>query len=83
MSALEIPHFTRIVADSDFDGLCGAAILKKYNPEADIIFSHAAQVRNGSMDDYITHETVIIDLPFHQKCGWYLDHHQTNRREPS
>lgn len=79
MSALEIPHFTRIVADSDFDGLCGAAILKKYNPKADIMFSHAAQIRNGSMDDYITDETVIVDLPFHQKCGWYLDHHQTNR----
>ena len=26
-----IPEFKRIVADSDFDGLCGAAILKKYN----------------------------------------------------
>ena len=70
MSALEIPHFTRIVADSDFDGLCGAAILKKYNPKADIMFSHAAQIRNGSMDDYITDETVIVALPFHQNCGW-------------
>ena len=46
---------------------------------SDIIFSHAAQIRNGSMDEYINHETVIVDLPFHKKCGWYLDHHQTNR----
>ena len=82
MSELQIPQFIRIVADSDFDGLCGAAILKKYNPEAEIIFTHAAQIRNGSMDDYIDRETVIVDLPFHQNCGWYLDHHQTNRPTP-
>ena len=79
VSAQDIPHFTRVIADSDFDGLCGAAILKKYHPEAEIIFTHAAQIRNGSMDDYINNQTVIVDLPFHQKCGWYLDHHQTNR----
>jgi len=79
VSVLDIPNFTRIIADSDFDGLCGAAILKKYNPDAEIIFSHAALIRNGSMDDVMNKDTVIIDLPFHQNCGWYLDHHQTNK----
>ena len=79
VSVLGIPNFTRIIADSDFDGLCGAAILKKYNPDAEIIFSHAALIRNGSMDDVMNKDTVIIDLPFHQNCGWYLDHHQTNK----
>ena len=74
-----IPEFKRIVADSDFDGLCGAAILKKYNPNAEVIFSHAALIRSGSMDEHIDSETAIVDLPFHDNCGWYLDHHQTNK----
>ncbi len=79
MSAQEIPYFTRVVADSDFDGLCGAAILKKFNPSAEIIFSHAALIRNGAIDNEINKNTVIVDLPFHPNCGWYLDHHQTNK----
>ena len=79
MSAQEIPNFTRVVADSDFDGLCGAAILKKFNPSAEIIFSHAALIRNGAIDNEINKNTVIVDLPFHPNCGWYLDHHQTNK----
>ena len=79
MGAKEIPQFTKIVADSDFDGLIGAAILKAYNPAAEVKFSHAALVRNGNMDGEINASTVIVDLPFHQNCGWYLDHHQTNK----
>jgi len=79
MGEKEIPQFTKIVADSDFDGLIGAAILKAYNPAAEVKFSHAALVRNGNLDKEINASTVIVDLPFHQNCGWYLDHHQTNK----
>jgi oligoribonuclease NrnB/cAMP/cGMP phosphodiesterase (DHH superfamily) len=75
----QIPHFDRIIADSDLDGLCAAAILKAYNPSAEVIFSHAALVRSGQIDNLITPSTAIVDLPFHPNCGWYLDHHQTNR----
>ena len=82
MSINRIPHFTKIIADSDFDGLCGAAILKKYNPSAEVIFSHAALIRSGSVDELIDSETAIVDLPFHEKCGWYLDHHRTNKPSP-
>ena len=31
------------------------------------------------MDDKINSKTVIVDLPFHENSGWYLDHHQTNK----
>ena len=79
MRGKEIPQFTKIVADSDFDGLIGAAILKTYKSTAKVRFSHAALVRNGNMDQEIDASTVIVDLPFHQNCGWYLDHHQTNK----
>lgn len=79
MEKFSIPIFDRIVADSDLDGLCAAAVLKSYNPEAEVIFSHAALVRSGKIDDLITSSTAMVDLPFHPNCGWYLDHHQTNR----
>ncbi len=79
MDGINIPSFDRIIADSDLDGLCAAAVLKTYNPEAEVIFSHAALVRSGKIDNLITKSTAMVDLPFHPNCGWYLDHHQTNR----
>ncbi len=79
MDGADIPSFDRIIADSDLDGLCAAAVLKSFNPDAEVIFSHAALVRSGKMDDLITKSTAMVDLPFHPNCGWYLDHHQTNR----
>ena len=76
---IELPFFNRIIADSDLDGLCAAAILKSYNPDAEVVFSHAALIRSGRIDDVINHTTAMVDLPFHPNCGWYLDHHQTNK----
>ncbi len=75
----EVPFYARILADSDMDGLFGAAILKAYRPEAEVVFTHAAAVRSGLLDQLINRSTVLVDLPFHPACGWYLDHHLTNR----
>lgn len=77
-----LPNFKRIIADSDLDGLCAAAVLKAANPNAEVIFAHAALVRSGVMDSLIDENTAIVDLPFHENCGWYLDHHLTNRPNP-
>ena len=82
MELAGLPNFNRIVADSDLDGLCAAAVLKAANPNAQVVFAHAALVRSGAMDSYIDENTAIVDLPFHENCGWYLDHHQTNRPSP-
>ena len=75
----EVPQYTHIVADSDMDGLFGAAVLKAFRPEATVMFSHAAALRGGLVDDHIDRNTVLVDLPFHSACGWYVDHHLTNR----
>jgi hypothetical protein len=75
----EVPLYSRILADSDMDGLFGAAILKAYRPDAEVFFTHAAAVRSGLMDGQVDRSTVMVDLPFHPACGWYLDHHLTNR----
>ena len=77
--AAGIPEFNRIIADSDLDGLCAAAVLKAANPNAEVHFAHAALVRSGALDELIDRSTAMVDLPFHSQCGWYLDHHQTNR----
>ncbi len=75
----EVPPYTRILADSDMDGLFGAAVLKAFRPEATVMFSHAAALRGGLDDEHIDRNTVLVDLPFHPSCGWYVDHHLTNR----
>jgi len=79
----EVPAYTRIVADSDMDGLFGAAVLKAFRPEAEVMFSHAAALRGGLVDEHVDRSTVLVDLPFHPDCGWYVDHHLTNRPNAS
>jgi len=79
LAAAGLPNFKRIIADSDLDGLCAAAVLKSVNPNAEVIFAHAALIRSGAMDSQIDEKTAIVDLPFHENCGLYLDHHLTNR----
>ena len=77
MSVLD--GIVRVVADSDLDGLMAAAVLKASKPELDVHFAHPALLRAGSIDHLIDRETAICDLPFHEDCGLYLDHHLTNR----
>ena len=80
MSVLE--NITRVVADSDLDGLMAAAVLKSSKPELEVHFAHPALLRAGFLDDIIDRNTAICDLPFHPNCGLYLDHHLTNRPNP-
>ena len=72
-------NITRVVADSDLDGLMAAAVLKAAKPSIEVHFAHPALIRAGSIDHLIDKNTAICDLPFHENCGLYLDHHQTNR----
>ncbi|HIF16834.1 MAG TPA: hypothetical protein EYQ85_06245 [Candidatus Poseidoniales archaeon] len=72
-------NLQRIIADGDMDGLFAAVILRKHFPNAELRFSHPAEIRGGLIDDIIDRNTAICDLPFHPKCGLYLDHHETNR----
>ena len=69
----------KIIADGDLDGLIAASILKTYFINAKTTFSHPAEIRNGNLDEIIDINTAICDLPFHPKCGLYLDHHSTNK----
>ena len=73
----------RVVADSDLDGLMAAAVLKASKPDIEVHFAHPALLRSGNLDHLIDRQTAICDLPFHEDCGLYLDHHLTNRPTPA
>ena len=71
-----------IIADGDLDGLVAGAVLKTAWPDADVVFSHPAEIRSGFLDDIVDENTALCDLPFHPKCGLYIDHHAKGRQYP-
>ena len=73
----------RIVADGDLDGLLSAAIVRRVWEGIPVRFSHPAEVRRGGVDDWMTRETAVLDLPFHPQCGLHIDHHHTNKPTPA
>ena len=73
----------RVVADGDLDGLLSAAIVRRVWKDIPVRFSHPAEVRRGDVDDWMTRETAVLDLPFHPQCGLHIDHHLTNTPTPT
>ena len=68
----------KIITDSDLDGVVTAAILKRWWPNAEVIFGHPGNLRAGMMDEIIDRKTAICDLPRHPNCGLSIDHHKSN-----
>jgi len=68
----------RIVTDSDLDGVVTAAILRRWWPEAEVVFGHPGELRAGLLDGHIDRHTAVCDLPRHPDCGLSIDHHQSN-----
>ena len=68
----------KIITDSDLDGIVTAAILKRWWPNADVIFGHPGNLRAGMLDEIIDRNTAICDLPRHADCGLSIDHHKSN-----
>ena len=71
----------RIVTDSDLDGVVTGAILRRWWPDAEVIFGHPGELRAGVFDEMIDRWTAICDLPMHRNCGLSIDHHQSNKPE--
>ena len=68
----------KIITDSDLDGVVTAAILKRWWPDAEVIFGHPGNLRAGTMDEIIDRKTAICYLPRHPNCGLSIDHHKSN-----
>jgi len=79
MVTVEEIQIQRVVADGDLDGLLSAAILKRVWNDAEVRFSHPAEIRRGDVDEFIHEKTAVVDLPFHPNCGLHIDHHLTNK----
>ena len=73
----------RIVTDSDLDGVVTGAILRRWWPEAEIVFGHPGALRAGMLDEHIDRQTAVCDLPRHPACGLSIDHHQSNAPDDS
>lgn len=71
----------RIIVDSDFDGVICGALLRKVFPKVEIIQSKASEIQEGVIDHLITSKTLMADLRFSPKCGYFFDHHESNRPE--
>ena len=68
----------KIITDSDLDGVFTAAILKRWWPNAEVIFGHPGSLRAGMMDDIIDRKPAICVFPRHPICGLTIDHHKSN-----
>ena len=68
----------RIVTDSDLEGVVTGAMLRRWWPEAEVVFGHPGELRAGLLDDYMDRHTAVCALPRHPKCGLSIDHHQSN-----
>ena len=67
-----------IVTDSDLDGVVTGAILRRWWPEAEVVFGHPGELRAGLLDYCMDRHTAVCDLPRHPNCGLSIDHHQSN-----
>lgn len=81
MADVDELEITRILTDSDLDGVLSGAILLRRWPEAEVVFGHPGALKNGLYDDFIDDKTAICDLPYHPKCGLSIDHHLSNKPE--
>lgn len=69
----------RIIVDSDFDGVICGALLRKVFPKVEIIQSKASEIQEGKIDHLITDKTLMADLRYSPLCGYFFDHHESNR----
>ena len=52
----------KIITDSDLDGVVTAAILKRWWPDAEVIFGHPGNLRAGTMDEIIDRKLSLIHI---------------------
>jgi len=70
--------FTKLIVDSDADGIVCAALLLRVFPGLKIVFSSPSQVQDRKTEFNADPHTIVADLPFINGCGLYFDHHESN-----
>jgi nanoRNase/pAp phosphatase (c-di-AMP/oligoRNAs hydrolase) len=72
----------RIVTRPDFDGIVCAALLQDFIPETagqGIYWVEPGSIQNRQVS--INEGDILANLPYHEQCTMWFDHHVTNRIE--
>jgi hypothetical protein len=68
----------RIVTRPDFDGVVCAALIQAVEPiDRPILWAAPNDMQKGRV--LISADDIIANLPFHENCALWFDHHYTNR----
>src|SRR3989304_7289668 len=70
---------TKLLIDSDLDGILCGAMLRIVYPKAEVITADATAIQMGEFNSRIDKNTVICDLKYVEGCGLYFDHHISNK----
>jgi len=66
----------RLVTRADFDGLVCGALITKFEPIDSYLFVEPKFMQDGLVE--IRAGDIITNLPYHQNCTLWFDHHITN-----
>jgi len=73
-----VGKFTKLLIDSDIDGMTCAAMILRVFPGLEVHYSGPNIIQNGKETLAVDEKTIITDLPFIKGCGLYFDHHESN-----
>lgn len=75
-------YFMRIVTRPDFDGIvCAALLYEAEKIDQPTLWVQPSDMQKGNVP--IESTDIIANLPYHEKCGLWFDHHVTNRPNKS
>lgn len=70
---------SKIVVDSDMDGLTCAAMLKLVYPDAAVFQTDSTEMVEGKWDHLLGADTATADLHYRAGVGLYFDHHESSK----
>ena len=65
----------RLVTRSDFDSIVSAALLRELGIVDDIFFTHQKDLQDGKVT--VTKNDILVNVPYVEGCGLWLDHHSS------
>lgn len=66
-----------VVTHTDLDGLASAYFIKKHVKINEVYFAQPNQINQGTIK--IPEKFILADLPYHEKCSMWFDHHASSK----
>lgn len=66
-----------LLTHTDLDGVASAYFIKKHNNIENIYFAQPNQINEGTVK--MPEEFILTDLPYHEKCSMWFDHHASSK----